>query len=356
MKKPIVLVLFLCVSLFSCSKDDNESVPGAGSVPAAEYSFDSDANSKLMFKDGDAVATMTSESMRFEIGKVLRVKAINETTIVIANFAPVDIEDATILVTIEGQAKPVKLLKIKKIRAHGTQEIKYPFVENTKIFFDVDNKEVDLSQYKATGIATTKVSFDFTGETELIKKLKLATKLKWKIKSHDFDSTHDPKNNWKDYVDAKDFRRYIGFIINMAYLIQADETKNAFLEEPIYDNDGVTLMTIEQKKVAYQKYIDIININGGVTENASGLGGGATFGVADHILHDYLAVDISFVAIHEMSHMIGYSHSSNMTYSRKINNVDRGATVAIGKVYEQMLKNNSFPIKTNNYYMPADLK
>lgn len=349
------MALFLSAAFFSCTKDDIENVSTAKSVSTVEYSFDSDANSKLMFKDGDPVATMTSESMRFEIGKVLRVKAVNETTVEIANFAPVDIEDATILITIEGQAKPIKLLKIKKIRAHGTQEIKYPFVESTKIFFDADNNEVDLSQYKTTGIATTKVSFDFTGETDLIKKLKLLAKLKWKVKPHDFDPNHNPDDNWKDYVDAKDFRRYIGFIINTAYLIQADETKNAFLEEPIYDNDGTTLMTLEQKKAAYQKFIDIGNINGGVVAKVSGLGGGSTFGVADHVLHDYLTIDPCFVTIHEMSHMIGYSHSSSMTYPKKIDNVDRGATVATGKIYTQMLKNDAFPIKVKNYYMQSDL-
>lgn len=350
MKKQI-LTLLLFTALFSCSKDEGE-LPGPSTV---EYSFDSDANSTLMFKDGDPVATMSSEAMRFQIGKVLRVKAVNETTIEIANFAPVDIDDATILVTIEGQAKPIKLLKIKKIRAHGKQEINYPFVGDTKVFLDVENKEVDLSLYKA-GIATTKVSFDFTGETELIQKLKLLAKLKWKVKPHDFDPNHDPNNNWKDYVDAKDFRRYIGFIINNAYLIQAEETKEAFLAEPIYGNDGVTLMTLEQKKIAFQKFIDIGNINGGVVVNLSGLGGGATFGVANHILHDYLTQDPCFITIHEMGHMIDYNHNSSMTYPKKIDNVDRGATVAIGKVYTQMLKNNAFPIKTTNYYKATDLK
>ncbi|MDR7373018.1 hypothetical protein [Flavobacterium aquidurense] len=349
MKKAILSALFVGALFFSCSKDDSEN------VATVEYSFDTDANSGLMFKDGDAVATMTSEAMRFDIGKVLRVKAINETTIEVANFAPVDIEDATILVTIEGQPKPIKLFKIKKIRAHGVKEIKYPFVEKTTNFFDTENAEVSLSQYRTTGIATTKVTFDFTGETELIQKLKLAAKLKWKVKPHDFDPTHDPNNNWKDNVTAADFRRYIGFIINNAYLMQTEEAKNAFLEEPIYGNDGVTLMTLEEKKVAFQKFIDITNINGGVVVNVSGLGGGATFGVANHVLHDYLTKDPCFITIHEMGHMIGYNHDSSMTYPKKIDNVDRGATVAIGKIYTQLLKSDAFPIKVKNYYMPSDL-
>ncbi len=330
---------------------------GPGNSPdtaVKELSFDNDNNSKLMFQDGESMAVLTAEIRRYEIAKVLRVKAVNETTIEVANFAPVDIEDATILMTIEGIAKPVKLFKIKKIRAHGTQEIKYPFVEGTKIFFDTENNQVDLSQYKV-GIATTKVSFDFTGETDLIKKLKSLAQLKWKIKFHDFDPNDDPTNNWKENIDAKDIRRWTGLIINMGYLLQSDETKNAFLAEPIYDNDGVTLMTLEQKKTAYQKWFDMSTINCGVVVNVSGLGGGSTFGVANHVLHDYLDKDPCYIVIHEMAHMIGYAHESSMTYPKKIDNTDRGAVVAIGKIYTQMVKNNSFPIKVSNYYKPIDL-
>jgi hypothetical protein len=350
MKNSILLVLFLCTALFSCDKDDT-SPPATNPVATVAYSFDNDLNSKLMFRDGDLLETMTSEYLRYEIGKVLRVKAINETTIEIANFAPVDIQDATILLTIEGQPTPIKLFKINKIRAHGVQQIKYPFIEGTKIFLDSTNKEVNLSQYSPAGIAPTKVSFDFTGETDLIKKLKLLSKLKWKVKYHDFDPNDDPNNNWKENMDAKDIRRFSGFIINMAYLLQSENTMKAFSDEPIYDNDGI-MMTMEQKKAALQKMIDIPMVNCGVVVNVSGLGGGYTFGVANHVLHDYLTQDPSFITIHEMSHMIGYSHSSSMTYPSKENN---GATVAAGRIYTQMLKNNEFPIKVTNYYMPSDL-
>jgi hypothetical protein len=346
MKIQIVLVLSLCTAFFGCQKDDYISP-----VETVEYSFDSDANSRLMFQDGEPLQTMTSESRRYEIGKVLQVKAINETTIEIANFAPVDILDATILLTIEGQANRVKLLKIKKIRAHGVQEIKYPFIEGATNFLDSDNREVELAQYKTAGIATSKVSFDFAGETELIRKLKSLAKLKWKVKYHDFDDADDPNNNWKENIDAKDIRRFSGFIINMAYLISSDNTMNAFANEPIVDNDGV-LMSVEQKKAALQKMIDIPKVNCGVVVNVSGLGGGSTYGVANHVLHDYLTKDPSFITIHEMAHMIGYSHSSSMTYP---NSEKKGAVVAAGRVYEQMLKNNEFPIKVSNYYTPSDL-
>lgn len=169
MKKIILPVLVLLI--IGCKKKELTDSP---LTAVKELSFDNDNNSKLMFQDGESMALLTAEARRYEIGKVLRVKAINETTIEVANFAPVDIEDATILLTIQGSEKPIKLFKVKKIRAHGVQEIKYPFVEGTSKFLDTENKEVDLSQYKTTGLALNKVSFDFTGETELMEVTHLA--------------------------------------------------------------------------------------------------------------------------------------------------------------------------------------
>ncbi|WP_316817997.1 hypothetical protein [Pedobacter nyackensis] len=347
--KRIILPIFAFL-FFGCKKDKTSSpVP---TVKTTEYTFDNDANSGLMFKDGESIEVLTSEARRYEIGKVLRVKAINATTIEVANFAPVDIVDATILLTIEGQAKPIKLFRIAKIRAHAVQEIKYPFMEGNTKFLNIEDQEIDLAPYKTTGLALNQVSFDFTGDTDLIKKLKTLAKLKWKIKYHDFDPADDPTNNWKENIDAKDVRRYTGLMINLAYLIQAESTKTAFIAEPITDNNNV-LLTTAQKEEALKKMIDIPTFNCGLVVNVSGLGGGYTFGVANHVLNDYLTNDVSFIAIHEISHMIGYSHSSSMTYPTNPGN--RGAVVAMGTVYREMLTKDILPIKTSNYYKPADL-
>lgn len=348
--KKIILPVFVLL-FFGCKKD-KKSPEGPAPISVAAYSFDNDSNSGLMFKDGEPMELLTSENRRYEIGKVLRVKALNETAIEVANFAPVDIVDATILMTIEGQAKPVKLFKIGKIRAHAVKEIKYPFIAGTTKFLDSENREVDLAQYQTAGIPVNKVSFDFTGDTELIQKLKSLARLKWKIKYHDFDTSNDTGNNWKEDIDAKDIRRFTGFIINLAYLFQAEACKTAFVAEPITDNNNV-LLTIEQKDQAFKKMSDIPAFNCGVVVNVSGLGGGSTFGVANHVLNDYLTKDICFIAVHEIGHMIGYSHSSSMTYPSSPDN--RGATVATGLVYKDMLVKNAFPVKTGNYYKHSDL-
>lgn len=347
--KKLIFLLFT-ISFFSCKKE-RPTPPLPDPVTTVGYNFDNDSNSSLMFKDGESMELLTSEARRYEIGKVLRVKAINATTIEVANFAPVDIADATILLTIQGQSKPVKLFKIGKIRAHAAQQIKYPFIEGGTKFLDVDGAEIDLAQYKTTGIPTDKVSFDFTGDSDLIKKLKSLSKLKWKIKYQDFDGNDDPNNNWKENIDAKDVRRFSGLIINLAYLFQAEQTQTAFLAEPITGNNKVAL-TAEQKQEAFKKIIDIPEFNCGVVVNVSGLGGGSTFGVANHVLRDYLTLDICFVAVHEIGHMVGYSHDSSMTYPTADN---RGAVVATGNIYKGMIAKKDLPITTGNYYLKTDL-
>lgn len=340
---PVLAILF-----FSCKK--NKSDKGTPAILTKTYAFDSDANSTLMFKDGEAMADMTAEARRFKIGQVLRVKAVDATTIEVANFAPVDIADATVLLRLEGREQPVRLLHISKVRAHARQVITYPFVEGQALFQDTKGQTVDLSSLKASGIAPASVSFGFTGETELIKKLKLLGKLNWEVKYHDFDAADNPADNWKETPDARDFRRFSGLIINLAYLFQSEQTKTAFVNEIITDNNQVE-MTAAQKQAAFEKIQAIPRFNCGIVVNVSGLGGGATFGVANHVLHDYLTKDVSFIAVHEIGHMIGYSHNSTMTYP--VNN--RGAVVATGKVYQEMVTKKELPVQATNYYMPGDL-
>lgn len=349
MKK--LILPFLIILFVSCKKSKTEPEVPTPATTTTVYNFDSDSNSGLMFTDGESMAQLTSEARRYEIGKVLRVKAINATTIEVANFAPVDITDATILMTVEGQAKPIRLFKIGKIRAHAIKEIKYSFIEGSTKFLNVEGQEVDLAQYKTTGIPAEKVSFDFTGDTELIKKLKSLAKLKWKIKFEDFDVNDDPTNNWKENINAKDVRRFTGLLINLAYMLQADTTQKVFLAEPITDNNKV-LMTTEQKQQAFNNILNISTMNCGVVVNVSGLGGGSTFGLAEYLLQKYTTRNICYESIHEIGHMVGFSHDSSMTYPTSDN---RGAVVATGNVYLAMIAQNMLPIKTGNYYKPSDL-
>jgi len=139
--KKITLLLLIAVA-FSCKKT---TMPEPDPLTTPEYNFDKSSNSDLMFQDGESVALLTSDDRCYEIGKVLRVKALSATTIEVANFAPVDIADATILLTVSGSEKPIKLFKIGKIRAHAVSVIEYPFIKGGAKFLDTENREVDMA-------------------------------------------------------------------------------------------------------------------------------------------------------------------------------------------------------------------
>lgn len=68
---------------------------------------------------------------------------------------------------------------------------------------------------------------------------------------------------------------------------------------------------------------------------------------------NYLTPDVCFIVVHEMGHMIGYSHDSSLTYPANPGN--REAVVATGNVYKDLLAKNQFPIKKSDYYKQTDL-
>ncbi|MFC0181919.1 hypothetical protein SAMN04515674_109150 [Pseudarcicella hirudinis] len=323
------------------------------------YSFDNDQNSSLMFQDDESEAVMTSEDRAYNIAQVLRVKAIDNKNIEIANFAPFDIKNATIQAQIPGSTNnPIRLLKINIIRAHGKRTIPYPFVKNTTLFVDTEGNKVDLSQYQSTGILPKNISFDFAGDGPIVSRLKKLSKLKWNIKYHDFDPNNDPANNWADDITPKQVRRYTGLMINLGLVAVSNDFKQDFLKEQIIGNDGITPLTLAQKEKTYNDLINFGRLNCGVVggpNNVIGLGGGSTFGLADYLLKNYInKVGFGDVPAHELGHCLGYNHSSNMTYPQKINGVNTGFSPVMIRAFTRFFEKNEFSVRLDNYYKPSD--
>ncbi|MDQ6471585.1 hypothetical protein RB619_13095 [Flavobacterium sp. LHD-80] len=349
-----IFSLAIVVSLFiACSKADDDDKPEEKITPK-EVSFDTNQNSSLMFQDDEALEVMTSEARTYSIAQVIRIKPIDEKTFEVSNFAPFDIEDAVILATIEGTTQ-VQLFKIKKIRGHATQKMKYPFVDGTSLFLDNENKKVDLSKYKTTGISLDKITFDFTGENETILKLKKLKALKWTIKYHNYDPNNDPNNNWMP-TTAKDIRRFSGLMLNMGIVFVSDKFKQAFLNEPIIGNDGKTELTLAEKEKVYNDILNHARFNCGKVDKVSGLGGGATLGYAEHILRDYISKDAGDITSHEIGHCVGFNHDSSMTYPKTINNVSTGISPVMSRINKEFFAGGLFIVNLQNYYKLSDFQ
>ena len=364
MKKNLYLLLCFALFVVACRKNNDSVTP---TVTPKMMAFDSDQNSTLMFQDTESMAVMTSDDRRYNIAHIIRVKPVDNNNIEVANFAPFDIENATILATISGSTtgsalQVVKLFTISKIRAHAKQTIKYPFVDGTTLFLDTNNKTVDLSQYKTNGIAAANVSFDFTGDNPTIQKLNKLARLKWDIQYHDYNPDKTPGSNWDPNFNAKKIRAYTGLMINLGIALASDDFKQQFLNEPIIGNDGVTALTDAEKLKTYN---DIINFNyllcGSVDGgSAVGLGGGSTYGLAAYLItgnYTYISyVGFGDTAAHEFGHCVGYNHSSNMTYPQTINGVSTGFSPVLIRVWQKLYNNGSFATTLTNYYKPTDFK
>ena len=358
-----ILFYFMFISvLFSCSSlsEETPSISITATLTLKEYSFD-ETNSQLMFQDDESQSIMTSEDRRYEIGKILRVRATDPFTIEVANFAPIDIENAVILAEIKGVDSQLKLFKINKINAHAIKTIKYSFIDEETNFYTVDENILDLSKYKESGIPTTDITFDFTGDSEIILKLKSLNKLNWEIKYHDFDVNNDHPR-WADDISGKDIRRFSGLMINFGYTFINPEFKKQFLDEYIYDNDGVTLTTSD-KEMVYQKLMDMEYFKVGRVTDVDGIGGGSKFGLNEWYLNNYWQKvdrsvwptwDVMTTGAHEVGHMLGYSHDSNMTYSINVT-PNQGISEVGSRVLNILLDSYDYPINSNNYYMEGDL-
>lgn len=212
-----------------------------------------------------------------------------------------------------------------------------------------------MSQYKTAGVPPANITFDFTGDNETILRLKKLQKLKWTIKYHNYDPNNDPNNNWVP-TTAKDIRRFSGLMLNMGIVFVSDEFKQAFLNEQIIGNDGVTALTMTEKEKVYNDILIHSRFNCGKCTNVSGLGGGATLGYAEHILRDYITKDTGEITAHEIGHCVGFNHDSNMTYAKTINGISVGFTPVLSRINKDFFSKGLFIVTPQNYYKPTDFQ
>lgn len=361
--KNLLAIIVICLLIISCSKGDKNF------LDLKEYSFDK-TNSQLMFQDDEEVSVMTSaeenpsvkiENRTYEIGKVIRVRAIDEFTIEVANFAPINIENAIITANIEGINSQIQLIKINKINAHSIQEIKYSFIGESTDFKTINNEIIDLSKFKESGIPPAEITFDFIGDTEIITKLKSLAILNWKIRYFDFGKKY-PNDKYKDAITPKDIRRLTGLMINFAYTLVSDGFKQEFLEEYLFDNDGV-VYTLEEKEAIYQRILDKEYFSIGVLAPDSGYVGWASIGgngwcLSEWQIYSYPRMtsnnNYAQFASHELGHNLGYIHGSNLTAMHQIDRVQTGIMPLSKRISVALFEANDYPINIDNYYMKDD--
>lgn len=346
-KSLIIAVLALSFIFSSCRKD--QDLITTPSITTQKVAIAPNNNDEKIFEDGEELSVYTSESRRIDFSRLISVNAIDNTTIEITNFVPLDVSNVTILLKIKGSDAPIKLMVVD-IKAHTTKRLTYSFVNEATDFLEYGtDKVISLAQYKAVGIAPSQVSFDYTGSTPLLQKLKKAGEMKWQFKPNDFDINNNHES-WKDTPTPQDFRKFSALLINMAYLYSsATNMRQTFLNEPITNND-VVVMTTAEKLTAYNNIVNKTSLNIGICEGGvTGLGGGSTLGIAASVIEKSILEPVSTFA-HEMGHVVGFSHASSMTYPQN----EKGSVSACQREWLIRINDGSLPVQLDNYYIAGD--
>lgn len=333
----LILCLF-AISLWSCQKDTNylEAVEKSDGLPTISITAENDR--ERMYEDGESISEMTSESRRFRIAQLVRIKAINKDSIEVSNFTPVNIENIVVTMT-KGDGTIIDLLKIESLGA---------FV----------NKRIPVSMNLANDSDLKLAKFDYKGNSIIIDKFKQISKILWEIKPHDFDPNRN-HSSWEDSPSAKKFRIAIGAMINVAYVSSKLELLDQMKKDTLFDNDGITLISNEQKEKDYNRLLSTKTLNIGILDENGGtygLGGGSTYGIMASIFKQSYFSNPGETLGHEFGHVLGYSHGSNMTYSKIINGKRYGFGLSFKNLWNDLIALGELPITESNYFIPEDLK
>ncbi|HFK5529467.1 TPA: fimbrillin family protein [Elizabethkingia anophelis] len=293
-----------------------------------------------MFDDNEPLEVMTSAQRRFKISEVLRIKQVEKDIIEIANFAPINLTDVTIVLKVGG-GKTRKLFKADIIGANVIKRI--PFALNLP-----------------EGQSLSAAEFDFEGASPVLQKLKELRSILWTLQPSDIDNINDPNDNWIDTPLPKHFRSINGVMINLAYVALDPRLKERFLQASIVNNTGVKFLTRDDKindigRLQGERYLKVGIVD--PRNGALGLGAGSTYGL-DYVMikYNYNPLRINDVAGHEMGHVLGYDHYSNMTYPGTYNNVWQGFSLIYRDVQKLLMEERGLPILEDLYYLPSDIK
>ncbi|MFV0522769.1 MAG: hypothetical protein ACK5MI_10175, partial [Mangrovibacterium sp.] len=228
----------------------------------------------------------------------------------------------------------------------------YPFVDGQSIFLNQDELEIDLSTH-SNGIAADSISFGFTGETKLIKKLQKLKDIKWELIFYDYSGS-----SWVDQMYPKDARRFIALMMNFAYMWVSDDYQKEFLNEYLTTHNGETVLTTEEKQQAITDLMNKDFYECGKVSSAAGLGGDTTIGFAEYILRDifYYDDDTADISSHELMHTIGFGHDSNLTYPLTVDGVETGINPVTRRISKKFFDENRWIVTPENYYYKSDIE
>lgn len=279
----------------------------------------------------------TQSGRSFQLNSFVSAKKYSEGTFSVVNYLPYDFTNVTIYIEANEFEGKLKLYTIEELPRFFAYYAQLPKLTGNSIFENSEGLKVTVKDTYLTGI---RLSVEINDE--LYKKV-----------SKIFPRTYIEFTNGKGAGSQSSFgtitmeqvRSYTAILANTWFVYSSPEFKNLFMNHPhrLYDDNN---RDINREKV-YNNLIRRGRLRLGITRRYSGVSGGIYFLLNPHHLGNnfYQPGNNSMdVFAHEMGHIVGFDHKSNMTYPGP---QGHGYSILFKKLYSKMLKEGKLPFSTN---------
>lgn len=334
-------------------KDEYHPFTEKLSTDTLQYKKINTKNKRLILQLDEPTNIVTNASLRsFRTDELIQIRSLDRNMLRVTSYSAAPISNLQIhcrINDIDNLDAKFMLLTIDSLPGFGQFDYQ-PAFTTEKASYKTDNgKYISFHQPYFT---ITDFEFTIESDDEHFQKLK-TIKSKWNLS---FSNYHwngvNESGSWRE-MSAIYAREWVAIMTNYAYIVATPEFKQIMfnykkvLSEDLYGNGGKSdIFTQAQYEALYYRLFNNSTYLLGRTGMGGGLGGGTTLG-ADHWIFysHYISREGWHTVIHEMSHCMGYSHDSNMTYG---NQTSGFADAFIPKIHSYLRRKNTLPYNDPN--------
>ena len=296
---------------------------------------------KPILADDEPDSILFNNSLRsFVLNRPLQV-GIEDQKLYFRFYSPRKIRNVRIWGSIEGYDEEFKVAEFEEIPPYTEFSQLLPMINEDYYYQTITGKEILVMKNPYLSEANLKIRIEC--EDPFYKKVT------------DIPSTvrvefgkYSGEGSWKSKILPAHCREGIAFIMNMMYMYSHERFQEEF-EKRTYYSDAKYTKEIPHAQLKSR----LLNVGGvnrlhlGHVTGVDGLGGGATFGIAEwQFLKHYADDDADpHVFFHEYAHCMGYGHPGNMTYDNK----NTGFNSLCGKMYRELSLSKELPVYSRRF-------
>lgn len=269
-----------------------------------------------MFLDREPQSLFYDASRRgFHVNAPLRADISADGNLVVRLFAPVTLRDVRLYCRFNRLcSEMVELARFDEIYPFMEASVRLPMATAPCVLNTGSGRRIRFPRVPA--FETGDFSIEIRSEDPYLKKTE-RIRHHWYIAYSAFSANNPNPGNWAN-MTPRFCRIGAALIVNMAYMFSSQDFKDALKSlDGVLKDDGGNPIVLDD---IHKKILNISNLYLGRCRNVGGLGGGTTYGLADYCyLKCFYDNDPGWIwnqepIFHEFGHILGYGHSSNMTY------------------------------------------